>query len=90
LLPCNPTNSAAKTLYLQKEVLQAWERSASLDPRLIDGRFSRAFLLEREHRLEEAVTEWGRIADFMERYGFHEDVAKRELERIGKLLMGGC
>lgn len=72
-----------------EKALQEWERSASLDPQLIDGRFSRAFLLEREHRLEEAVTEWRRIADFMERHGFHEDVAKREIERIGKRLTGG-
>lgn len=64
------------------EALLAWERSAQLDPQLIDGRFSRAFLLEREQRLDEAIAEWERIAEFMAEYEFDVEVPKREIERL--------
>lgn len=65
-----------------EEALLAWERSAQLDSQLIDGRFSRALVLERENRLAEAIAEWERIADFMDRYEFDAEVPRREIERL--------
>ena len=65
-----------------EEALQAWERSAVLNPQLIDGRFSKAFLLEREQRLEEALAEWKRIAVFLERYGFDDQYPQGEIRRL--------
>jgi len=64
------------------EALEAWERSAQLDSQLIDGRFSRAFALEREQRLVEAIAEWERIADFMDLYELDSEVPRREIERL--------
>lgn len=72
-----------------EEALQAWEKSAMLDPQLIDGRFSRAFLLEREQRLEESAHEWTLIIEFMNKYNFNDDFPKRELRRIEQLASAG-
>ncbi len=69
-----------------EEALQAWERSAQLDPLLIDGRFMKAYLLEREKRLEEAAREWGKIVEFMEQHDFRDDFPLRELERIENMM----
>lgn len=65
-----------------EEALQAWAKSAELDPQLIDGRFSRAFLLERELRFDEAADEWDRIVAFMERYDFGDEYPRQEQRRL--------
>jgi tetratricopeptide (TPR) repeat protein len=67
--------------------LQSWEKSAVLDPQLIDGRFSRAYLLERERRLQECAQEWRLIAGFMTKFNLNDDFPKRELKRIEKQLI---
>ncbi|WP_193726927.1 tetratricopeptide repeat protein [Paenibacillus guangzhouensis] len=69
-----------------EKALAAWERSCVLDPQFIDGRYSRAFLFEREHRLEEAAEEWRHIIAFLDQYNFHQDEPQRELQRIEALL----
>ncbi|UVI33764.1 tetratricopeptide repeat protein [Paenibacillus spongiae] len=69
-----------------EEALRAWEQSALLDQQLIDGRFSRAFLFEREQRLAEAAEEWRCIVAFMGKYGFNDDFPSRELKRIEQAL----
>lgn len=65
-----------------EEALQAWAKSAELDPQLIDGRFSRAFLLEREQRYAEAADEWEQIVAFMERYNLGDEYPRQEQRRL--------
>ena len=65
-----------------EEALQAWEKSAELDPKLIDGRFSRAYLFERAKRYLEAAQEWRLIIAFMQKYEFQDEFPKRDLCRI--------
>ncbi len=67
-----------------EEALMAWEKSATLDPQLVDGRFSRAFLLEREQRLDDCAQEWKNIIEFMNKYGLNDDLPRCELDRIEK------
>ncbi|MGZ9583072.1 tetratricopeptide repeat protein [Paenibacillus marinisediminis] len=69
-----------------EEALKAWEKSAILDAQLIDGRFSRAFLLEREQRFKECAQEWRLIVEFMDKYNFNKEFPINELKRIEKLL----
>jgi tetratricopeptide (TPR) repeat protein len=69
-----------------EEALQSWERSANFDPQFIDGRFSRAFLFEREQRLEEAAEEWKKIIVFLDQHNFNADYPKQELVRIQQQL----
>ena len=60
-----------------EDALETWERSLTDDA--IDGRYSRAFLLERLGRREEAAAEWQAIAAFSP-----EDAEwpEREIERL--------
>lgn len=65
-----------------EEALAAWERSNELDNTKIDGRFSRAFLLKREGRLQEAAEEWRKIILFLNEYEFNADWPKQELDKL--------
>ncbi len=65
-----------------KEALEAWELSNELDANLIDGRFSRAFLLKREGRLGEAKEEWKKIILFLKEHDFDDVRPKEELEKL--------
>lgn len=65
-----------------EEALEAWELSNELDANIIDGRFSRAFLLKREGRLQEAADEWGKIIMFLNLHDFNDVWPKQELEKL--------
>jgi tetratricopeptide (TPR) repeat protein len=65
-----------------EEALAAWERSIELDSTIIDGRFSRAFLLKREGRLQEAAEEWRKIILFLNEYEFNTDWPMQELDKL--------
>jgi tetratricopeptide (TPR) repeat protein len=66
------------------EALQHWERAYRLDPENLSPCFSRAFLLEREGRLQEAVDTWQAIVEWHEARddALGAEWPRRELERL--------
>jgi tetratricopeptide (TPR) repeat protein len=64
--------------------LADWRRALQLDPENISALYSSAFLLERESRLDEAMTAWRVIRDWAEARGNALDMEwpTRELERL--------
>ena len=64
--------------------LATWQRALELDPDNISGHYSRAFLLERSGRLEEAAGEWRAILAWSEAHGSPLDAEwpRRELARL--------
>jgi tetratricopeptide (TPR) repeat protein len=65
-----------------EEALEAWQLSNEMDPNIIDGRFSRAFMLKREGRLQEAAEEWKKIILFLNRHDFDDIQPKQELAKL--------
>jgi tetratricopeptide (TPR) repeat protein len=68
--------------------LADWRLALDLDPEDISVRYSMAFLLEREGRLEEAIAAWQGIRDWAEARGYSLDTEwpTRELDRISRNL----
>lgn len=67
-----------------EEALEYFKTSVELDPVYISSRFSRAFILERLSRLNEAVDEWKLIIKYLHDNGFEIEAAypERELARL--------
>jgi tetratricopeptide (TPR) repeat protein len=64
--------------------LADWQRALELDEEDIGPLYSRAFLLEREGRLEQAADAWRSIISWSDQRGYHPSVEwpKQELERV--------
>jgi tetratricopeptide (TPR) repeat protein len=64
--------------------LADWRRALELDSESIGGLYMSAFLLEREHRLGEAIEAWQSIIDWNESRGYTLQTVwpKQELERL--------
>jgi tetratricopeptide (TPR) repeat protein len=64
--------------------LKDWDRALELDPENLSPAYSRAFLLERQGRPEEAMDAWRQIIDWAEARGFSLDTEwpRQELERL--------
>lgn len=62
--------------------LADWRRALELEPEDIGALYSTAFLLEREHRLDEAIAAWQAIVDWCETRGLSLEAEwpKREIE----------
>lgn len=68
--------------------LITWRRALELNRENISGHYSRAFLLERLGRLEEAVAEWEAIINWSVERGYEIDThwPERELARLRQRL----
>jgi tetratricopeptide (TPR) repeat protein len=64
--------------------LADWRHALELDPEDISALYSSAFLLEREHRLEESAAAWQAIIDWNDARNqtLETEWPKRELERL--------
>lgn len=71
-----------------EQALRYWGKTMELDPSLIDARFSRAFLLERLEKLEEAAQEWTLIVEYLKKNHLPVDAEwpEQELARIQRLI----
>jgi tetratricopeptide (TPR) repeat protein len=69
--------------------LADWQRACELDQEDIGPLYSRAFLLEREERLEEAADAWRSIISWSDDRGYHPSVEwpKQELERVRRRIV---
>jgi len=67
-----------------EDALAAWRRAYELHPENLSPRYSRAFLLDRLGRHEEAIAEWQAIIDWSRERGHHGDIAwpEREIARL--------
>jgi tetratricopeptide (TPR) repeat protein len=70
--------------------LEDWRQALALNPENLAPVYSRAFLLEREGRLKEAVDAWRFIIEWSEERGFTQDVEwpMQEIERLHGSLPG--
>jgi tetratricopeptide (TPR) repeat protein len=72
------------------EALAHWERAHELDPENISPCYSRVFLLQHEHRLEEAADTWRYIIAWLKARDFtmQAEWPERELKRVLGQLAG--